>query len=135
MPPVQSSPDATPTARSIPSNAPTFPFELVRSGLEAVDLAIRSQASAFDPAVEGYVSYVCQASGKRIRPALALLAGGATGGTHEGHTRLSVILEMIHIASLVHDDIMDESQKRHNIATIHRYLQDKSEKNTIRIAE
>jgi octaprenyl-diphosphate synthase len=117
MPPVQSSPDATPTARSIPSNAPTFPFELVRSGLEAVDLAIRSQASAFDPAVEGYVSYVCQASGKRIRPALALLAGGATGGTHEGHTRLSVILEMIHIASLVHDDIMDGADVRRSMPT------------------
>lgn len=91
---------------------PVFPFHLVRADLERVEAAILEQARAFDPGVEGYVSYVCRTSGKRIRPALAVLAGGATGGTHEGHTRLSVILELVHIASLVHDDIMDGADIR-----------------------
>ena len=91
---------------------PVFPFHLVRADLESVEAAILDQARAFDPGVEGYVSYVCRTSGKRIRPALAVLAGGATGGTHEGHTRLSVILELVHIASLVHDDIMDGADIR-----------------------
>lgn len=98
-------------------SAPVFPFELVRADLEIVEKAIREQARAFDPAVEGYVSYVCQAAGKRIRPALAILAGGATGGKTAEHTRLSVILEMVHIASLVHDDIMDGAATRRGLPT------------------
>lgn len=99
------------------ASAPVFPFDLIRKDLEVVEKSIRDQARAFDPAVEGYVSYVCQASGKRIRPALALMAGGATGGKTEEHTRLSVILEMIHIASLVHDDIMDGAATRRGLPT------------------
>lgn len=99
------------------ASAPVFPFDLIRKDLEVVEKSIRDQARAFDPAVEGYVSYVCQASGKRIRPALALMAGGATGGKTEEHTRLSVILEMVHIASLVHDDIMDGAATRRGLPT------------------
>ena len=76
----------TPTASA---NTPVFPFELIRADLEVVEASIREQARAFDPAVEGYVSYVCQAAGKRIRPALALLAGGATGGKDGNITRVS----------------------------------------------
>lgn len=100
------------TAPATSASNPVFPFHLVRADLESVEAAILDQARAFDPGVEGYVSYVCRTSGKRIRPALAVLAGGATGGTHEGHTRLSVILELVHIASLVHDDIMDGADIR-----------------------
>lgn len=48
-----------------------FPFELVRSELERVEIAIREQVRAFDSAVEPYISYICNTSGKRIRPALA----------------------------------------------------------------
>jgi octaprenyl-diphosphate synthase len=105
--------------KNIPASvsAPVFPFELVRADLEIVEKAIREQSRAFDPAVEGYVSYVCQAAGKRIRPALALMAGGATGGKNSDHTRLSVILEMVHIASLVHDDIMDGAATRRGLPT------------------
>ena len=94
-----------------------FPFDLVRPQMQVVEAAIRQQADGFDPGVQGYVSYVCETSGKRIRPALALLAGGATGGMTEHHTRLSVILEMVHIASLVHDDIMDGADMRRGLPT------------------
>jgi octaprenyl-diphosphate synthase len=105
------------TAPAVSASNPVFPFHLVRSDLERVEKAILEQARAFDPGVEGYVSYVCKTSGKRIRPALAVLSGGATGGTHEGHTRLSVILELVHIASLVHDDIMDGADIRRGVPT------------------
>jgi len=94
-----------------------FPFELVRPHLEEVENAIQNQAQAFDPGVEGYVAYICESSGKRIRPALALLAGGATGRICDEHVRLSVILEMVHIASLVHDDIMDGADVRRGLPT------------------
>ena len=94
-----------------------FPFELVKPEIERVEKLLFEQARAFDPSVEGYISYVCNTSGKRIRPALAVLAGGATGGVNDDHRRLSVILEMIHIASLVHDDIMDGATIRREMPT------------------
>ena len=94
-----------------------FPFELVKPEIERVEKILFEQARAFDPSVEGYVAYVSQTSGKRIRPALAVLAGGATGGVTDNHRRLSVILEMVHIASLVHDDIMDGATIRREMPT------------------
>jgi len=87
-------------------------FELINPHLYTVEERIRAQARAFDPAVEGYVSYVCNAGGKRLRPALALLAAGATGKITSSHVDLAVILELIHIATLVHDDIMDGAELR-----------------------
>jgi octaprenyl-diphosphate synthase len=96
---------------------PAFPFELVKPELDRIEKIIQSQARAFDPGVEGYVSYVCNTSGKRIRPALAVLSGGATGGVTDEHRNLSVILELVHIASLVHDDIMDGADIRREMPT------------------
>lgn len=93
-------------------------FELINTHLYSVEERIRAQARAFDPAVEGYVDYVCGSSGKRLRPALALLAGGATGKIASSHVDLAVILELIHIATLVHDDIMDGADLRREQPTV-----------------
>ncbi len=94
-----------------------FPFDLLSDELELVERQIREQAVAFDPAVEGYVAYVCNTSGKRIRPALTLLSGGATGGIHDGHRKIAVTLELIHVATLVHDDIIDGAEIRRQAPT------------------
>lgn len=94
-----------------------FPFELVRPQLERVEASIRDQVRAFDPAVEPYVSYVCNTSGKRIRPALSILAGGALGEVRDEHVKIGVILELIHMATLVHDDIIDGATTRRMIPT------------------
>lgn len=100
-------------------NAPSslFPFEMVRPELERVEVAIREQIRCFDPAIEPYVSYVCNTSGKRIRPALAILVGGATGGVSGDHVKLGVIMELIHMATLVHDDIIDDANTRRMVPT------------------
>lgn len=87
-------------------------FELVNTHLYTVEERIKAQAREFDPAVEGYVSYVCENSGKRLRPVLALLSGGATGGINASHLDLAVVVELIHAATLVHDDIMDGAEIR-----------------------
>lgn len=87
-------------------------FELINAQLYSVEERIRQQARAFDPAVEGYVAYAVESHGKRLRPALALLAGGATGNICPSHFDLAVILELIHAATLVHDDILDGADKR-----------------------
>lgn len=94
-----------------------FPFELVKPELERVESAIRDQVRAFDPAVEPYVAYVCNTSGKRIRPALAVLVGGALGKVDDGHLKLGVIMELIHMATLVHDDIIDGATTRRMVPT------------------
>jgi octaprenyl-diphosphate synthase len=92
-------------------------FELINPHLYTVEERIRAQARSFDPAVEGYISYICSKGGKRLRPALALLAGGATGKITPSHVDLAVILELIHIATLVHDDIIDGADLRRDQPT------------------
>lgn len=104
-------------SKSTPAHSDLFPFDLVRPQLEKVEVAIREQVRAFDPAVEPYVAYICNTSGKRIRPALSILAGGAIGGVTEDHLKLGVILELIHMATLVHDDIMDGANTRRMVPT------------------
>ncbi len=94
-----------------------FPFELVRPQLERVEQAIREQVCGFDPAIEPYIAYICNTSGKRIRPALSILVGGASGGVTDDHIKLGVILELIHMATLVHDDIIDGANTRRMVPT------------------
>jgi octaprenyl-diphosphate synthase len=87
-------------------------FEPITEGLSKVEDRIRAQAHAFDPAVEAYVAYAIESHGKRLRPALALLSGGATGAILPEHSDLAVIVELIHAATLVHDDILDHADLR-----------------------
>src|SRR5438046_10572385 len=85
---------------------------LVQPHLDQVDARITQPAAAFDPALEGYLSYALGGRGKRLRPLMVLLAGGATGELNSGHIDLAVIVELIHLATLVHDDILDEADRR-----------------------
>lgn len=82
-----------------------------------VTTALTEQARAFDPALGEYLTHVLGTTGKHLRPALALLAGGATGRIAEEHIRLGVIVELIHLGTLVHDDILDEAVLRHGLPT------------------
>lgn len=100
-----------------PAPSISFPFDLVRPELEIVEASIREQVRAFDPAVEPYVSYVCNTSGKRIRPALAILVGGALSQLGENQRKIGVVLELIHMATLVHDDIIDGAVTRRMVPT------------------
>ncbi|MEO5754074.1 MAG: polyprenyl synthetase family protein, partial [Chthoniobacterales bacterium] len=93
-------------------------FEPVQTQLEEVDRRIAAQTAEFDPAIEGYVAYAIGGGGKRLRPLLALLSGGATGTLVSGHLDLAVIVELIHLATLVHDDIMDEAERRRSQPTV-----------------
>src|SRR6195952_630148 len=93
-------------------------FELINAQLYSVEERIRQQARAFDPAVEGYVAYAVESHGKRLPPSLALLAGGATGNICPSHFDLAVVLELIHAATLVHDDILDGADKRRGQPTV-----------------
>lgn len=93
-------------------------FAPVQSQLDEVDRRINAQTAKFDPAIEGYVAYAIGGGGKRLRPLVALLSGGATGSLGLGHLDLAVIVELIHLATLVHDDIMDEAERRRSQPTV-----------------
>ena len=78
-------------------------IELIGPDLYSVEERIYEQSKAVDSGVEHYFEYAVGGSGKRLRPALALLSGGATGRIVSDHVDLAVIVELIHIASLVLD--------------------------------
>ena len=109
-------PRPDPKAKNIPKEIRAA-FELISEPLACVEERIRAQAREFDPAVEIYVAYACESSGKRLRPALTLLSAGATGGIGAQHIDLAVIMELIHAATLVHDDIIDGADLRRSQPT------------------
>src|SRR5207247_11106150 len=73
--------------------------QLVQPQFDQVQERIIKQATAFDPAIEGYVTYAIGGHGKRLRALVALLAGGATGQISTGHVDLAVIVELNHAAT------------------------------------
>ncbi|MEO5720107.1 MAG: polyprenyl synthetase family protein [Chthoniobacterales bacterium] len=108
----------TPAVKVPPAAPLARVAQIVQAQLSEVDARITQQAAEFDPAIEGYIAYAIGGQGKRLRPMVALLSGGATGSVTSAHVDLAVILELIHIATLVHDDIMDEAERRRGQPTV-----------------
>jgi octaprenyl-diphosphate synthase len=92
-------------------------LEPIAPALAQVEELLGRQAAAFAPRVGAHIQYALSGSGKRLRPSLALLTGGATGGVEHEHVVLGVIVELIHVATLVHDDVLDEAELRHGQPT------------------
>lgn len=90
---------------------------MIKDQLKAVESFIEAQPQVFDEHVVDYMAHICQSKGKLLRPALALLTAGALGGIKEPHIQLGAMLEMIHTATLVHDDVIDKASKRRDIPT------------------
>jgi len=70
------------------------------------------------PFVQQLVNHSADFQGKRLRPALVLLCGRACGPLSEAHSVLAAVVEMIHTATLVHDDVLDEAVIRRHAATV-----------------
>ncbi len=87
-------------------------FELVREDLALVEREIAAQNGAAIAPVSEIASYLQEGGGKRLRPALLLLAAGASGYRGPSAIRLGAVVEMIHSATLVHDDVIDGAQTR-----------------------
>ncbi len=87
-------------------------FDLVREDLALVEQEIAAQNDvAIEPVAE-IASYLREGGGKRLRPALLLLSAGAAGYRGPGAIRMGAVVEMIHSATLVHDDVIDGAQTR-----------------------
>lgn len=80
--------------------------------MEAVNAAIRLQLHSDVPLVNQIAEYIISAGGKRVRPILVLLVANAYGYHGTDHHLLAAVVEFIHTATLLHDDVVDESSLR-----------------------
>jgi len=80
--------------------------------------AARRQVNEFDPALAPYAEYALTGNGKHLRPTLVALVANSLGPVNESHVTVAVIIEMVHLATLVHDDIMDEAEIRRGQLTL-----------------
>jgi octaprenyl-diphosphate synthase len=92
--------------------------EPVEPFLQAVTKRLVQQVSEFDPQIVPYAQYALDGSGKHLRPTLVVLAGNAVGKAGDAHITAAVIIEMVHLATLVHDDVMDEAEIRRGQLTL-----------------
>src|SRR5580693_2423556 len=87
-------------------------FELVKKDLERVEREISLESVASVDAVTTISRYLQDGGGKRLRPILVLLASQLVGGVSDGTIRMAAVVEMIHAATLVHDDVIDLAKTR-----------------------
>jgi octaprenyl-diphosphate synthase len=86
--------------------------------LQTVARQLVHQAQDFDPKVVPYAQYALNGSGKHLRPTLVALAANSVGQISNAHVTAAVIIEMVHLATLVHDDVMDEAEIRRGQLTL-----------------
>src|SRR5882724_9703358 len=92
--------------------------EPVEPFLEAVAARLGKQVREFDGALLPYAEYALTGQGKQLRPALVAMSANAVGRVTDSHITVAVIIEMVHLATLVHDDVMDEAEIRRGRLTL-----------------
>jgi octaprenyl-diphosphate synthase len=90
---------------------------LIAEEMRAVDEVIRARLHSDVVLVRQVAEYIVSAGGKRLRPALVILAAGACGYSGSAHYTLAAVVEFIHTATLLHDDVVDASELRRGRAT------------------
>ncbi len=93
-------------------------FEPVRVQIEQVEALMRSQSNGHHSELAAALDHLLSAGGKRVRPAVTLLAGRMLGGAPERLVTLAAAIEMLHTATLVHDDLIDGALFRRGSPTL-----------------
>ena len=93
-------------------------YELIAAELAAAEGVFQKELGSRFPFVQHLVDHCGDFRGKRLRPALVLFSGRASGTLTDDHAVLAAVVEMIHTATLVHDDVLDEAVIRRHAATI-----------------
>ncbi|HAT26734.1 MAG TPA: octaprenyl diphosphate synthase [Gammaproteobacteria bacterium] len=97
----------------------TYPFlSVVKEDFQSVDDLIRANLNSEVPMVEEIAAYLIEAGGKRLRPLLVLLCAKACGYQGRDHVKLATVIEFLHTAMLLHDDVVDESDLRRGRKTV-----------------
>ena len=86
--------------------------------LAQVSQRLAEQVQTFDPEIASYAQYALTNQGKQLRPALVALSAGTVGEATDGLVTVAVIIEMVHLATLVHDDVMDAAVLRRQRPTL-----------------
>jgi len=87
-------------------------YSLIENDMSAVDSMIQSRLQSDVVLINQLGHYIINSGGKRLRPALAILCARACGYKNEQHINLATIIEFIHTATLLHDDVVDNSDMR-----------------------
>ncbi len=93
-------------------------YEPIESDLAQVRQVFDTELSTDLPFISAMCDTIRSYRGKMLRPALLLLAGKASGEMTEDHRTLAAVVEMVHMATLVHDDVLDEATERRAQPTI-----------------
>ncbi len=103
-----------------PSNATAMAslFESIQTDLALVESRLQSELRHSDPFIDELAQHSFRFGGKRLRPALLLLTAQAVGEINDDHRTLAAVVEMIHTATLVHDDVLDEATIRRHENTV-----------------
>lgn len=97
-------------------------YEALSAALAEMEARLRDLTRSSVPAVEENAGRVTLSGGKRLRPALAWLCWRCAGRAEREILPLMVMLELMHTASLIHDDVVDRSEERRGVPTIHTVL-------------
>lgn len=87
-------------------------YSLIKDDMVAVDSMIQSRLQSDVVLINQLGHYIINSGGKRLRPALAILCARACGYQGQHHINLATIIEFIHTATLLHDDVVDNSDMR-----------------------
>ncbi|MCD7099322.1 polyprenyl synthetase family protein [Stenotrophomonas sp. MMGLT7] len=90
---------------------------LAAADMASVDALIRRRLASDVVLINQIADHIVSAGGKRLRPMLVMLAGHACGGAGADHHQLAAIIEFIHTSTLLHDDVVDESDLRRGRST------------------
>lgn len=90
----------------------------VQDDLLAVEALMRSQANNYHPDLRAAMDLLISAGGKRIRPVLTILTGKMLGAPHQKLISMATAIEMLHTATLVHDDLIDGALLRRGMPTL-----------------
>ena len=86
--------------------------------LDQVAAKLVDQVRGFEPEIASYASYALTNQGKQLRPVLVALSGAALGKLNDSLVTVATIIEMVHLATLVHDDVMDSAELRRRRPTL-----------------
>ena len=92
-------------------------FSLLKPHMAQLDLFLAEQIQSFEPEIRKMADYCIDTSGKRLRPALVFLSGWKDSAIAPDLVRVAAVVELVHLATLVHDDIMDGADLRRNRRT------------------
>ncbi|MEM9825884.1 MAG: polyprenyl synthetase family protein [Planctomycetota bacterium] len=90
----------------------------IAAPMRSVEAMLRQQLQSEHLEIDEVLRHGTQLGGKRLRPALTLLAGAAVGQIAEAHIIVGTVVEMVHTATLIHDDVLDHAENRRHVPTV-----------------